>query len=672
MIVLIFFLPLILFSASIYADDSVLELEDVLVSLPLANKQAATILPVNILEAKDLEMKLANSIGATLKNELGVHNSSFGAGVGQPVIRGQTGSRVKVLQNGLGSLDLSNLSPDHANSTEVLLARRIEVLRGPASLLYGSGAIGGIVNILDNRIPETLAERPFSARLEQRFDSVADATSTVLSYDAHKSKFAWHLDGFYRQRDNTSIAGNAINEKYVSTDNNSHGVINNSDADSWSGTAGASWIDTWGFVGFAVNYLDNNYGVPPVNEQVRIDLQQVRYDLRAEIKQPIAGVRSLKLRLGVNDYQHNELEEDGAVGTEFLNDAVEGRVELLHDAIGWVDQGIVGLQIESKQFSAIGEEALVPPTDIQSYGIFAVENIFLDSWSYEFGLRIEHQSIDAQGFKSIQHTPISASAAVLWDFNSENLFSLSFGYAQRAPDVQELLSHGVHFATGSYEQGQSDLGLETTYNLEFNLVSNYQWGRAEVNLFHSWNKDYIHQKHTGQLYNLSQELMVNNCAVNVSCVPVLETAQTDARFYGFEAKLLLPVWEVESNSLDVTIFTDYVRGKFNTTSNVPRLPPLRYGMQLDYSYQQDFAANLRFTRVENQSHVGNNDTPTEGYMLLDAGINYQLDLDNVSEAFLFVKGNNLFNENYRNASSYLRNFAPEAGRGAEVGLRISF
>ncbi|MDQ7091106.1 MAG: TonB-dependent receptor [Methylococcales bacterium] len=665
-----FFIFLILLPSFIFASEKdPLQLEDVVVSSPLMQKKAATVLPINILEGDALRLKTGNSIGDTLKHELGIHNASFGAGVGQPVIRGQTGSRVRVLQNGLGSLDVSNLSPDHANSTEPLLADRIEVLRGPATLLYGSGAIGGIVNVLDNRIPDRL-KKSLETALEQRFNSVSNETSSVLKHDGSSGKFAWHLDGFYRQRDNITIAGNAVDES-VAGAFNSHGFMANSDAESWSGTVGGSWVDDWGFIGFSVNYLDNQYGIPPSAEEVRIALTQTRYDMKAEIKQPFAFVDSLKLRLGVNDYQHNEIEESGEVGTTFENDGVEGRVELLHQPFLFIDQGVLGFQMQSKQFSAVGEEAFVPPSDILSYGIFAVENIFYKNWTYEFGFRVEQQSIQAEGWDKKTHTPVSASASALWDVDDENTVGLSFSYAQRAPDVQELFAQGVHFATHSYEKGNANLSVETAYNLELNFKTDYDWVSAELNLFHSWNKDYINQYNKGEFFNLETEIVQSNCSVTDVCLSILETRQSHARFYGFESKIQFPVWDSEQLAMDLTLFGDYVRATFDEGGDVPRQPPLRYGVQIDYNNQQNLSANLRFTRIENQNHAGDHESNTRGYFLLSSAAHYQMDFKH-SKLILFAKGNNLLNKNSRNASSFLRNFAPEAGRGVELGLRISF
>jgi len=669
----LFLVPLILMvTFPVFADENILQLNDVFVSSPLSLKNAATVMPINIIEGKQLRLKSQNSIGEMLKDELGIHNASFGSGVGQPVIRGQSGSRVRVLQNGIGSLDVSSLSPDHANSTEPLLAEKVEVIRGAATLLYGSGAIGGIVNIIDKRIPEKLSEQNFTTALEQRFKSVNDETSTVLSHDGQWKKLAWHLDGFYRQRDNVEIAGMAINSRAENASSSTEGFIANSDGKSWSSTIGASWIDDWGFIGFSANYLNNEYGIPPAGEEVRINLKQARYDMKAEIKQPFAFAKSLKLRLGVNDYQHNEIEEDGTVGTQFLNDAVEGRVELLHQPFAFIDQGVIGVQVQSKQFSALGAEAFVPPSDIQSYGVFAVENVFYNDWTYEFGLRVEHQSIDAQGFQTKSHTPISASVSALWALNESQNFGLSFGFAQRAPDVQELFSNGVHFATRSYEQGNTNLSEESAFNLELNFDADYDWAKVSLNLFHSWNLDYIHQHNNGSVFSLNNERFQVQCAANDECLAVLESRQTDARFYGFEAQIVIPAWESDFANLDVSLFSDYVRGKFDNGNDVPRQPPLRYGLQLDYSDNNQLAANLRFTRVEDQNRVGLNEATTQGYFLLSTAINYEMDLSENSTLLMFLKGNNLLNENSRNASSFLRNFAPEAGRGVELSFRIQF
>ena len=255
MIFLLPFFVLLLISQWTYAgSEHVQELDQLIISTPLTESTANTALPVSIISGDELRMKASSSIGEPLKNEPGITSQSFGPGVGQPVIRGQSGSRVHVLQNGLGSLDVSSLSPDHSNSTEALWAERIEVLRGPSTLLYGSGAIGGVVNIIDNRIPNSVPDTLFEGAFEQRYNTVNEGKSSAFKVDGGKGMLAWHLDGFYRDSINQQIADNAI--RGVDDD----GRLLNSNTRAKSGTAGFSIIGDTGFIGFSINHLDNNYG----------------------------------------------------------------------------------------------------------------------------------------------------------------------------------------------------------------------------------------------------------------------------------------------------------------------------------------------------------------------------------------------------------------------------
>lgn len=635
------------------------KLETIIISAPLHKKVAETIHPVNILTGKGLTLKQGTTIGETLKQELGIHSSSFGSSVGQPVIRGQLGTRVQVLQNGINSLDVSAVSPDHANSTEGIFAEQIEVLRGPASLLYGSGAIGGVVNVIDNRIPLYVPDA-LDFTFEQRYNSVSDRWSSALKHEGGIDKFAWHIDGFFRDSKSYHVPGGV----------NKSGVVDNTDAQSWSTSAGGSWIDDWGMFGFSINHLDNNYGVPPVDELVRIDLQQTRYDVKAEFYEPFTWMETLKLRFAYNDYQHVELEDGVTVGTQFDNQGLEGRVELAHHALGFIDHGALGFQTQHKDFSATGEEAFVPPSNLQNYAIFAVEDIHVGDITYEAGLRVEYQQIDAEGHESKHHTPVNTSLSALWHATDDILASLAFTFAQRAPDVQELFANGVHFATQSYEVGDENLQLETSYNLEMSFKTEIDWLSAELNLFHNWSKDYVIQRSTKQLYDLDAEQINTLCAK--SCLPVFQTVQQDARFYGFESQITFPVWSSKSHKLDGSLFADYVRGQLDSGGNVPRMPPLRYGIQLDYAGYKDFSAGLRFTRAEKQTKTGENETPTSSYLLLDANISYSWQFSKDSYALFFVKGNNLLNETIRNSTSFLKDFAPEPGRGAELGIKITF
>jgi len=307
----------------------------------------------------------------------------------------------------------------------------------------------------------------------------------------------------------------------------------------------------------------------------------------------------------------------------------------------------------------------VPHSLINSYGVFAVESFDAGSVNYQFGTRVEQTDINPDGINGLSYTPVSASAAALWKLNDRNSLNLAITRSSRAPQVQELLAHGYHDATRSYEIGSLGLKEETSYNLDLGYRFKTDWLRAEFDLFHNWANDYITQQRSGDYVDENG----NPCLSG--CVPVVLSSQQDAIFKGYEAKLIMPMLESRYGLLELTLFSDYTRGQFVNGGDVPRMPPLRYGLQLDYN-QDQLSSYLRLTRAEDQPHAGAFETATAGYYLFNVGVNYQLKAFGDGKLLVFAKGNNLLNENIRNSTSYLRNFAPEAGRGGEVGFRVSY
>ncbi|MGZ8191155.1 MAG: TonB-dependent receptor [Methylococcaceae bacterium] len=664
-----FFLSTAVITPAAYAAEEIVqELEDVVVTAPLQEKASESAVPVTVLSDEELRLKVGHSIGETLKNELGITSQSFGPGVGTPVIRGQNGPRVRVLSNGIGSNDASAISPDHATSVEALLAERIEVLRGPATLLYGSGAIGGVVNVIDNRIPGKLPDRLLGGALEQRFDSVSDETSTVMKIEGGKGNLAYHLDGFYRDRSNLDIGGLAIDvnaaqaiDPALDVTQNTQGYINNTSAHAISGSAGVSLVGDPGFAGIAYNRLENNYGIAPDGsadgETVRIDLKQSKYDFKSELIKPFRFAEALRMRLGYTDYQHTEI-ADGEAGAFYTNKTYESRLELTHNPLG-IFHGMVGFQAIAGDFAAIDKstsEVIVPQSITNSYGVFAVESFNIGAFASQLGVRVEDTTIDPQGLSSLSYTPVSASASSLWKMNDSNSLNLAITRSQRAPQVQELLTNGFHDATRSFEVGNVNLHEETSYNLDLGYKFKSDWVTAQLDLFHNWAVDYIYQQRNGEFINGA---------------PVVETHQADATFMGYESKLIFPLMENHLGLVDLTLFSDFTRGQFVSGGDVPRMPPLRFGFQLDY-LKGDWNTNLRLTRGEAQDHAGDNDTTTGGYVLLNLSTQYQIMDFHDADVMVFAKANNLLDENIRNSTSYQRNFAPEPGRGAEIGIRVSY
>jgi len=679
---------LLVLSPSLYAqEETIQKLDDMIVSAPFIESVEDSSHPITLLKGDELRNKVGSTLGETLQNELGVTNQSFGSGVGIPVIRGQSGSRVKVLQNSLGNNDASSLSADHATGVDPIIAERIEVLRGPSTLLYGSGAMGGIVNVIDNRIPETLFDKAIGGAGEQRYDSATDETSSALKLEGGKDHFAYHVDGFYRDAGNTSIGGMAIDEARARQHDpsfnavpagelqNSDGFIDNTQTRTRGGSAGFSMIGDSGLAGAAINQLEKNYGIPPDGHgetPVHVEMKQTKYDFKSQLNNPFAFVEKAKLKFGYTDYAHTEFDGNIA-GTTFLNQTYESRFELEHTPLIQNNKGILGFQSSNGEFVGLGEEGkIVPKSNIDTYGLFNVESLKAGAMTYEMGGRIESTQITPDGRADVSYIPLSGSLSASWDVNSQNKLGLAFTHSQRAPQIQELFSDGFHHATRSYEIGNANLKKELSNNLDLSYQFDASWVKADLSLFHNWVSDYIYQQRdAAQLFNAEDGEFIANDSDCAECFPLLHSQQKAAIFKGFEAKTVFPLMDNKLGLVDLTLFGDYTRGTFDNGGDVPRMPPLRYGVQVSYD-KNEWSSNVRLTRGEAQTNAGENETTTPAYLLLNLGTQYKIAHFAQSDILLFAKGKNLLDENIRNSVSYLRNFSPEMGRSAEVGIRVSY
>jgi iron complex outermembrane recepter protein len=674
LLVFIRFIVPIIIVQPVMADEHAHHLESldkIIISTPLGQTVAKTALPVTVLAGDELRSKAAGTIAEMLENEPGISNSSFGPGVGQPVIRGQTGSRINVMQNGLGSLDVSNLSPDHPNSTVPFFAEKIEVLRGPSSLLYGSNAIGGVVNVIDNRIPSPNLESPFRGVFEQRYHTVNEAKTSAFKLDAIQDHLAMHLDGMFTEKIDQQIPGLAIDQNKVTSQYNSTGRLTNTHYRQETGSAGFTLFDDDNYVGFSANYQDQLFGVPlmSADDRINIDLRQARYDMKGHWDSPIPGVEQINFRLGYNDYQHTEV-ENGVAGTIFQHDGFESRLEITHENWFIFEHGVLGIQTKNSEFSAIGDEAIVPKSNIDSFGIFTVQDAHTQLGIYELGLRVEYQNISPENQQSIDHTAVSASASGIWELTENLSTSLSFSHSQRAPDIQELLILGEHHATQSYDIGKRDLTEETSKNIELGFHFDNQWIYADLNLYHNWVSDYVANMKQNRFFDEATESLVDICTSG-ECDNVYQVQQLDASFQGYELKVIVPILENPFGHLDMEIFSDYVHGEFDNGQPIPRLPPLRYGMELSW-YHPILTYDIRLTHAEKQDRAGENETTTDDYWLLNMNAQAIISEQESSKFVVFAKANNLLDQTIRQSVSYLRNIAPAAGRGFEIGIRAEF
>ena len=673
-------LPRVVLCAEVeHAGDGI---EEIIVSSTLQQSRADTVLPVNILAGEELREKLGATLGETLQNEIGVNIASFGPGVGAPIIRGQGSNRVQILQSGIGNIDASAISPDHANSLEPALAERIEVVRGPSTLLYGNGAVGGVVNVIDNRIP-TNQFNGINGLLESRYSSAADQQISVLKLEGGVSNFAWHVDGVYRESNDVEVNGFAINPASVGLGQDeffqallrSKGHIDNSSTQADSSTLGGSWLLDSGHIGLSVNRVDNEYGIPAGvpdedgggEEDVRIVMEQERADFELQI--PLTGfLKEIRGRVGAVDYQHVEVESNGDVGTRVEQDGVEGRFTFHLNTPGNFE-GVTGIQFSLREFLALGEEAFIPKTDIDSFALFTVHSLDRGALTHEFGIRGERQSLDqVNGACGEAETSWSGSASSVWRFREDTNLIVSLSHSQRMATVEELYSNIAtncgelaiaemveHAATQRLEVGNPRSVLEKSTNIELGLRKHLGNVTGEFNLFYNSIADYIYLFDSG-LYNAGTE--------------IARYLQEDAIFTGFEAELSVPLLRTGDHVSDITVFSDFVRARFDHAGNVPRIPALRAGLEYRHSHV-NWQAKIRLAEGSDQNNHGVNETPTSGYTMLNFYADYHLQWPGQT-ALVFIKGTNLLDENIRHHASLLKDVAPVPGRSWEIGLRLEF
>ena len=692
-------------------------MEHVIVTVPIHKKAAETALPVTVLSGDELKRLAASSLGETLGDQPGISNSSFGPGVGRPVIRGQGGPRTINLSNGIAAADVTSLSPDHAVSIEPMLAESVEVLRGPATLLYGGGAIGGVINTLDNRIPAKPIEGVQGA-VEYRYDEAADMDTGVVKLEGGGGNFAFHVSGTFREFDDLEIPGLAIDEAAVERQEellglehgheehgeedheehdehdheeeleNSDGFIANTNGDSDVYTIGGSYhFGERNFVGLAYNRFETNYGIPPgahehdhgdeeehegeehegeehahgEEEDIRIDLEQERYDMQLHVHDLAPGLIDVARGfLTYTDYEHVEL-EGMEVGTQFDRETWEGRLELVREG---ADHRVLGLQWRADEFEAIGDEAYVPATDSAEWGLFYVQDFHTADWLFEVGGRADYVERDPATGASQDFTSFSLSGTANYTISANWSAGLSLSRSARAPSTEELFSNlnnseeqlVTHAATGIIEIGDPDLDEEVSYNADLSLNWQTEEAFAELTFFYNTFNDYIFLLNTGE-------------AVDETAVYVYE--QDDAEFYGVEFESSFDVASFAGGDLALGLFGDMITGEFDSAGDVPRLPPMRIGSEL--SWRSDaLGVYVSVLNAEDQEDPGDFETETNGYTRWDAGIDYNVRFAGDTELLAFVKLKNITDEEIRLSTSFLRNYAPQPGESIEAGIRLMF
>ncbi len=645
--------------------------EVVVISHPLSAEGLA--LSSEVLEGEALARQLESSIGDTVGQRPGVHAAGFGQAASRPVIHGLSGPRVRIMEDHIDALDVSVTSADHAVTIEPFVADRIEILKGPSTLLYGTGAIGGVVDVHTGRIPHQPAERSLTGRVEVRRGDNGDRETAAGRLDGNLGPLAWHLDGFSREAEPYDIPGfaesRALRERDGdSTDDGVRDRLPGSGLDVRGGAVGLSLLGERGFAGAAVSTTDARYGLPGGHEEEdeppdpgatetpELDLEQTRIDLEAGLKNPFRGFDSLNLRIGINDYRHREIEPDGEIATVFENEAVEGRVELSHTPVGgW--SGAFGVQYTDRDFAATGEEAFIAPVDTTSYGVFWVGERGFERFDVEAGLRLGATRVNPSAGPSRRFDTYAVSVGLILPFGEAWSLGVIADHTARAPVAEELFSNGPHLATRAFEFGNAGLDVEKSSSLSANL--RYASERFSVNASAYYNHfaDFIYETATGD---------------EEDGLPVFVYGQDDARFFGLDAEIEATAASWRRGSLRLNARFDTVTGEVDVSGDddLPRIPPTRYGLGLAVTHGP-LEATLDHTWVRAQNDTAAFELATGAYRDLRAFIGVKLPLAG-DVITLFVQGRNLTDAEQRQHTSFIKDFAPLPGRTVEAGLRARF
>ncbi|MCL7964997.1 MAG: TonB-dependent receptor [marine benthic group bacterium] len=644
---------------------------------PEARTQSEIFQPSDVVAGRELLELGVNSLGETLAERPGMNSTYFGPGSSRPVIRGLQGDRVRTLQSGVGTGDVSATGPDHAVATEPLLAGQIEILRGPATLLYGSSAIGGVVNSIDPRIPREISTHPLTGFAQVQGGSVNDEFNGAASLNSSVGSFGLHASGLIRETSDYRIPGFAEIDPLPGEEE--PGVIENSALETLTGSFGTSWVGSAGYLGAAVTGYGTRYGIPGHahaheeehedgeehegeehegeehgEESVELDLAQFRADVEGAWSFGSAVVRTAKLRAGYADYTHTEFEGE-EVGTRFDSEALEARLEATHAPLGPLN-GTLGVQYGTRDLKATGDEAFIPETRTNVLALFLYEELPVGPVRFAIGGRWEgHENETVDGFRR-SNDGLSGSLGVNWAASEAITIAATGSRSSKLPSAEELFSDGPHIATRLYEIGDPDLRNEVGYSGDLALTFTAGRVTGQVAGFLTAFEDFIF-------------LMPSDSMVDGLTVATFE--QADANFRGYEIDLQYSLLHRPQNHLALTAFSDYVWAETRDSGEpLPYIPPLRWGAGGLWEYGQ-WRATLNVRRVEEQSRVSEFETETPGYTMLDASVSYAFFTGSLGHEIL-LRGTNLTDEEARNHVSVLKDTVPLPGRDIRLTYRLMF
>jgi iron complex outermembrane recepter protein len=636
---------------------------EIVVTAPLEGSRIESLQGAEVLRREDIIEQLNGGLGDTLDATPGISTTFFGAGASRPIIRGLGEDRVRVLQNGIGAIDASTASPDHAVTADGLDAERIEVLRGAAALAYGGNAIGGVVNVIDQSIPTRAIAAPTFNGLAG-YSSVDNGTQASGNLGFGAGDVSFRLSAASRETDNydTPI-----------------GEAPNSWTDLTTYAAGASLAQDWGFGGVAIKRTEDNYGLLPegVGEPGgHIEMEQTRIETRGDIRTDIGPFNRLDWGAQTSDYEHTEFEGDGAPGTRFTSEGWEARLEAHHG--GEQLQGAIGLQATDVDFAAEGDEAFITATNTRDLGLFAVERYDLGRWGVEGGVRFERREIDNATFGSREFENVSASGGIFFR-PAQNWFAgATVAHTERAPTAIELFSDGPHLATANYEVGDPDMGQEEALSVEGSIRYDSGPMRFEINLFRVGFQDYIALVERGDVFWIDEDTDTSGFAPDEASapagaddiLPVFNFIQQDATFAGGEIAVTARLFEAAGFTFTGDAAFDLVRADFDDGGHPPRIPPQAITLGLE-AENPNWTGRVEVVDTAEQDRLAAFETPTDGYTFLNVSLAFRPQGEEGAWT-IRLDGRNLTDELGRVHSSFLKDELPLPGRNVRLTLTTEF
>ncbi len=658
----------------------------------------------SVMDGIDLQRNQSGQIGDVLAKLPGVSATSFAPGASRPVLRGFSGERVRVLIDGVGTIDASSASADHAVSVDPLLVDRVEVLRGPAVLLYGSQAIGGAVNIYDKRIPPAVPDEPVHVDAMAAFDTASNKREVGASFDVPLGQnVAFHVDGSWRKTDDLEIPGYAASdalradlladaaEEYEEGHDdeaaemeeaaNIKGTLPNSATETYSLGTGISFFSGESSLGVSFGYYNTDYGVPSlpgighVHEHeddhdheegeeehedheeegpVTIGMEKYRVDVRGVLDTGDGFLDEIRTRWGYSDYTHTEFEGD-ETGTVFDVSGVEGRLEFVQSRRdGW--GGSFGAQYYYQDFEAIGEEAFIPENKTNQFALFTVQEFDLGRFELELGGRYEHQDIDADSLDvSRDFDSVSGAAGFSYKVTEWLRAGVNVSRVERAPSAQELFADGPHVATQQYEVGNADLTTEKAWGLEGYVRGNVGDVKLGLSVYQNWFTDYIYLAETGE---------------EEDGMEVHQFLQDDADYFGLEGEISFPFYKGDGLTLLADLRGDYVHAELADGSAVPRIPPVSLLGAVEAQLTTvDLRAELEW--YGEQTNVAEHETPTDAFAFVNLSAAWHPWTGN-KNLTLMLQADNIFDTEGRRHASFTKEYTPLAGRNFKISARTSF